>query len=541
MKSSLARRPQADAWSVEDLLDRVRDGHIRLPEFQRLFKWGTNDVSQLFDSIIRGFPIGTLLFWRRPAAERSSGRALETGLPVEVERASDLLWILDGQQRITSLAGVLLNVGAPEDERFRIAFDLEGDEVIQVKPGESWPPHALPLFQALDSVDLMTWLGERQASLNPAKRRRALEIGKSIREYQVPAYIVASEDEGTARLIFDRTNSTGKELSKTDVFRALQEGLKSQQPNSLDELQRSVEDLEFGKLRDDLYLQAAAAVADLDSTQLDHGALANPAMGKALPRTAAALRQALVFLRQDAHIPNQKLLPYGFPVIALTKFFDRYPTPNPRSRELLSRWVWRGALTKQHWSHEYRHLRKTLEVIRGGDEETEVQRLLELVPRQPLEVRPSEYNLRSAETRLQLLALLELRPRDLATHQPLDGPGLIAKDASGAIPALTEDRSGDPREDAARASVFGRVIQKPMTRSRMFGLLQDLLVDDELLASLGLDRDEVRGLLGQNGGFSALRREDRLRPHVESFFERRARWTLPDRPSLASMVVEDGP
>lgn len=539
MKLSLSRKPDAVAWSIEDLLEKVSEGQIRLPEFQRLFKWDGDDVLQLFDSIVRGFPIGTFLFWKGPVKSTLEGRPLETQSAPSRSRPTDLLFVLDGQQRLTSLAGVLLSSGEPADDRFRIAFALDRDELIKVASGEPWPEFALPLFHALDAVNLMTWINAKRGSLEEGAQRRALEVGKAIREYKVPAYVVVADAEDTARLIFDRTNASGKSLKKSEVFKALHAGIGAQEPNSLDGLEKSVEDLGFGQLRDNLFLQAAAAVAGLDVTKMDHKALSKPELGSALPKTASALRKALAFLRHDAHIPHADLLPYGFPVVALTRFFHLHPAPNTRSRELLSRWVWRGAITQKHWTHEQAYLRETLQAIQGMDEETEVQHLLDLLPRRPAPLDAAEYNLRSAQTRLHLLALLDLRPRDLASGEPLDGAGLIAKSGSEAVQLLVEDTTGDAKEDAARASVFGRVIQRPMSHKRLLDFLGGLYADDQVLASLGLDREDVLSVRG--GRPFAHRRALRLGAHVADFLDRRARWTETDRPSLGSMVVEDSP
>lgn len=145
-------------------------------------------------------------------------------------------------------------------------------------------------------------------------------------------------------------------------------------------------------------------------TKIDHAALSKPALGTALSITAPALRQAIAFLRNDAHIPAAALLPYGFPIVALTRFFHFHPSPQPRSRELLARWVWRGALSNTHWTHEQAYLRETLRAIQGPDEEGEVQAMLALLPQRAVAHELSEYNLKAAQTRLHLLALLELRP-----------------------------------------------------------------------------------------------------------------------------------
>jgi hypothetical protein len=539
MKLSLSRKPEATAWSIEQILEKVRDGEVRLPEFQRLFKWTGDDVLNLFDSIVRGFPIGTFLFWKAPPASMREGRPLEISASTPVAASSDLLFVLDGQQRVTSLAGVLLATEAPSDDRFRIAFALDRDELIRVPSSEEWPEFALPLFHTLDPVNLNTWVAAQQGKLSPATQRRAFEVGKAIRDYRVPAYIVVADAEETARLIFDRTNASGKSLTKAEVFKGLHEGLQAQRPNSLEGLEKSVEDLGFGPLRDNLFLQAAAAVAGLDVTKMDHGALSSPALGAALPATAAALRKALVFLRHDAHIPNADLLPYGFPVVALSRFFFLHPQPQPRSRDLLSRWVWRGALTHAHWAHEQAYLRETLRALQGADEEGEVQRMLSLLPKRPGTAEPGEYSLKSARTRLNLLALLDLRPRDLATGELLDGAALVLSRGSAAVQLLADENSGDPLEDAARATLYGRIIQRPMSRQRLLSLLGGLYATEAVVASLGLDAEDLSALFAGRG--FAVRRAAKLSKHVLDFFQRKARWSETDRPSLRSMLIEDSP
>ena len=49
---------------IRQLLTRVAEGEVRIPAFQREFVWEPDRVQFLMDSIYKGFPIGTLLFWR---------------------------------------------------------------------------------------------------------------------------------------------------------------------------------------------------------------------------------------------------------------------------------------------------------------------------------------------------------------------------------------------------------------------------------------------------------------------------------------------
>jgi uncharacterized protein with ParB-like and HNH nuclease domain len=50
--------------TIRRLLQRVTDGEIRIPAFQREFVWEPDRVQFLMDSIYKSFPIGTVLFWR---------------------------------------------------------------------------------------------------------------------------------------------------------------------------------------------------------------------------------------------------------------------------------------------------------------------------------------------------------------------------------------------------------------------------------------------------------------------------------------------
>lgn len=539
MKTSLSRKPEAHAWSVEDLLEMVRRGEVRLPEFQRLFKWKAQDVVKLFDSLVRGFPLGTLLFWKRPHSATAGGRTLETPAARGPAWSGDLFWVLDGQQRLTSLAGTLLATDLPENPRFRVAYDLDREEFVHVRAGEEATPRRLALYQAFDTVRLLAWMDAHRADLNDADRRKAMELNRALREYRIPAYVVLADDEETASLIFDRTNSTGQRLDKAEVFKALHAGRTSQEPSTVEGLAKSVEDLEFGPLDQDVYLQATVAVAGLDVTRIDHALLSRSELREALEPAAAALRRTLVFLKEDARIPNSALLPYRFPIIGLARFFRFFPAPMPRSRDLLSRWVWRGAITGRHRAREYEYVRATLASIGGVDEEAVVQDLLEPLRKPDMQFSVDRFSLHSADTRMLVLALLALRPRDLRTGELLDGAGLVARHGSRALVPVVLDATGGADEDAARKSAFSRVVQPPMSRTALLALLRTSSAP-EVTASLGLPEpliDLVRGK--QDPGEFARMRMAWLTSHVLDFLESRARWSESDRPSLQGLVVED--
>lgn len=85
---------------ISTILDHIDSGHMALPEFQRGYVWSGDQVRGLFDSLYRRHPVGGLLVWAteaKTAAQRGDGPVVSGIVKL----------LLDGQQRMTSLYGVI--------------------------------------------------------------------------------------------------------------------------------------------------------------------------------------------------------------------------------------------------------------------------------------------------------------------------------------------------------------------------------------------------------------------------------------------------
>src|SRR3954469_20371548 len=85
---------------LKDILRWAEEGRLQLPEFQRDYVWGDEDVRSLIASVAKGFPVGSLLTLETGGEVEFKPRLL-TGVPAKDIPPGELL--LDGQQRITSL------------------------------------------------------------------------------------------------------------------------------------------------------------------------------------------------------------------------------------------------------------------------------------------------------------------------------------------------------------------------------------------------------------------------------------------------------
>lgn len=88
--------------TVNQLIEKIDTGELGLPELQRPFIWKDSKVRDLFDSMMRGYPIGYLMLWQCPTFEKKT----PIGVGDHSYTAPSAV-IIDGQQRLTSLYAVM--------------------------------------------------------------------------------------------------------------------------------------------------------------------------------------------------------------------------------------------------------------------------------------------------------------------------------------------------------------------------------------------------------------------------------------------------
>jgi hypothetical protein len=209
---------------ISTILDHIDNGHMALPEFQRGYVWNRDQVRGLFDSLYRRHPVGGLLVWAtesKTAAHRGDG-PLAAGV---------VKLLLDGQQRMTSLYGVVRgkspkffdgNAQAFTGLRFHLQQEsFAFYQPVTMKDDPLW----------IDVTELMqkgtAGLGEfvTRLSANPAHAAKVGDyVGRLSRLLGVTDVDLHIEEvTGTDKSldvvvdIFNRVNSGGTKLSKGDL------------------------------------------------------------------------------------------------------------------------------------------------------------------------------------------------------------------------------------------------------------------------------------------------------------------------------------
>lgn len=206
---------------ISTILDRIENGSIALPVFQRGYVWSRKQVRELFASLYRGYPVGSLLIWETASPDT----ATRGKLPAPV---APLQLLLDGQQRMTSLFGVMR--GHPPDffdgnakAFIGLMFHIEDEffEFFQpVKMGDDprWI-NVTDLFQSdMQGVEpIIENLNAQGFDTSGYMSRMLRLLDISNRELHID-FVTGGDKTGEIVVeIFNRVNSGGTKLTHADL------------------------------------------------------------------------------------------------------------------------------------------------------------------------------------------------------------------------------------------------------------------------------------------------------------------------------------
>jgi hypothetical protein len=521
-------RPRVEYRTPVDLVSEVTKGLVRIPPFQRGFKWEAGDIVKLFDSLVRGYPIGNLLFWRRPA-----GRQLLTVGPLTIDAAATdaAMWVVDGQQRITSLVGALVAAHSSTDSRFRVHLDLGSGEFHTLGVRQSVPVTWLPVSVLLDTGTLLGWMRENADWLSAEQIAVADQAAKAVREYQIPTYVVSSADEASLVEIFARMNTTGKPLTRTEVFQALHSGTSGDEPADLASVARIGADMGFGRLDERVVLRCLLAYRGGDIFREDvRGEFTSDEDRRETFRgVASAVRAAVEFLQRVAGIPHVKLLPYSHVLPIVVRYVRLYGPPAGRSSTLLRRWVWRGAVAgASARGISVPDIRDQVTMLETRDAFGAAQALLQAVrPVPKFQPEIDKVNFSHAMAKINVLALLSADPRDLATGTSYDLATLLSRGAP--LRTVVNDETipfaGTMANRIIGATGSGRTLQAALVAA-----------DDDLCAGHLVDLPARRALAAGDLALFLTRRAATVEAAVQRHVAHMAEWGARDGRAVSEML-----
>jgi hypothetical protein len=294
---------------VAALVSQVSSGEIRLPEIQRAYVWKPPQVAKLIESLYRGYPSGSLLFWRTP--ETPETRAVAANAPT-AKPAVLPLYLLDGQQRLTSLHRVFDD--HPDAQIvFNVGSDLFQNQSAATRQDPRWVKvHDLIRHDA-DLFEIQGRLLEVGLDIDSREIGRRLSRLAAISRYAYHMEILTDLPYKEVAQIFVRVNSGGRPLKLPDLALAT---LSARWPGVLRKLENEAEHWRsrgYGAVDVSFLTQALTGVVlGRGLSQWSHGRLAS-ALDDELDVGWATVQRGLKHLiplvQSNLRVSHSSLLP----------------------------------------------------------------------------------------------------------------------------------------------------------------------------------------------------------------------------------------
>jgi hypothetical protein len=359
---------------ISTILDHIDSGHMALPEFQRGYVWNRDQVRGLFDSLYRRHPVGGLLVW-----VTESKSAVHRG---DAQLAPGVVkLLLDGQQRMTSLYGVVRgrppkffdgNVNAFKG----LMFHLE-DEVfsfyqpVKMKDDPLW----------IDVTQLMkkgtAGLGEYLTMLNAQPDLVAKvgiyagRISQLLGITEVDLHIEEVTGEGKTMDvvvdIFNRVNSGGTKLSKGDLALAK---ICSEWPEARDEMKERLKNWEKAgyQFNLDWLLRSVNTVLTGEALFLYLHDKNADEIKDGLKRATKQIDHCLNMISSRLGLDHDRVFFGRFGIPVMVRYLDQRKKPlNANERDRLLFWFLQAGMWGRFSGSTESYINKDLEALEGKD------------------------------------------------------------------------------------------------------------------------------------------------------------------------------
>lgn len=227
---------------VGDLVRDVRTGRIGLPDLQRPFVWKDNKVRELYDSMIKGYPIGYIMLWESPADYESKKNSIGVNVKTYVEPKE---LVIDGQQRLTALVASMYGVKVKDknftEREIKISFNpLTREFAVWTSAFDrtpEWIPKISDVFLAKENNTISSLRRKYIQAVNIGRVKKGISALSddeedlienninallNLSDYSLPTLEISYDaDEEDVADIFVRVNSGGQKLTENNFIQTL--------------------------------------------------------------------------------------------------------------------------------------------------------------------------------------------------------------------------------------------------------------------------------------------------------------------------------
>jgi hypothetical protein len=342
-------------------MNDIENGRVRLPPFQREFVWSPPKVIELMDSIYKGYPIGSFFYWKASREYVTLFRDIKSLSLPSPSPDQELFFILDGQQRLTSIWATFKGNIINDDDYARICLDL--DNAAAYEKGSPEERRQIRVFKEIDAdnmkfVSLHDILSDKTRTydairdpLPTTEKKETLSKARDrFRAYPFSVVKIFDLELEDAVEVFQRINQGGKRLTRFELVAANCWSESFDLAISVKDFnERIKERTDFGKVEPITFVQAMSLIA-FGQCKTEHELKLSPDKVQALwPRVSKAIGDAIDWTRDSYGAVRGDMIPYDAMLAVLACYFAEHGTNVPiEHKEWIDRWFWRSAFSERY-------------------------------------------------------------------------------------------------------------------------------------------------------------------------------------------------
>jgi hypothetical protein len=347
-------------YSFLTLMNDIENGRVRLPPFQREFVWSPTKVIDLMDSVYKGFPIGSFFYWKADRKYVTLFRDIKSlSLPAPAQD-QELFFILDGQQRLTSIWATFKGSIINGESYARICLDLDAGG--EYERGDPEARRQIKVFKETEAdnvtfVSLHDILSDNVATYDairdplPLEKKQTLSKARDrFRNYPFSVVKVFNLELEDAVEVFQRINQGGKRLTRFELVAANCWSEAFDLSKSVKEFNERVKQrTDFGMVEPITFVQAMSLV-EFGQAKTEHELkLRSKKVEELWPRISKAIGDAIDWMRDNYGVIRGDMVPYDAMLAVLACYFSEHGTNVPiEHKAWIDRWFWRSAFSERY-------------------------------------------------------------------------------------------------------------------------------------------------------------------------------------------------
>ena len=420
MALNISNKLSTDTVFFTSMIDDISEGQIKIPKFQRPYVWKDAQALRLLDSILRRYPIGSLLIWRTSTklkTERSFGSFTLPETPEMVPTD----YVLDGQQRLTVIYSCLAALAA--DGGFDVVFDLETQQfkaAADVDAGLTM----FPLRKLLVTTDLLNFRTALQAHKDAvALQTRLDELISAFTQYKLPVVYLKDLSLDEVCPIFERINSSGTKLSTYDLMVAATWSTEFDLDDSVSQIANALEPKGFEDIDRITVVKCMSALhtgSIKDDAIYELRKISAEDLAALTKATEQALFHAVDSLSTEFGVYSWDFLSYEALVVIMCALFAESHTLSPEQHVRLKQWFWRASWSERYKAGGETFVSKDIERVKGFVLNNTESLTVFGEPPTGSEWKRIYFRMNASRSRALALALAMVKPRCLLNGAAID-------------------------------------------------------------------------------------------------------------------------